>query len=81
MLDGRTRLAVLEGQRRRTGDGSLSEPMSSLRSRRARGHRDGRRARKTLEQGDVALIPPGYDAWVNGDERVVLFEETLETEP
>ncbi|WP_241431343.1 hypothetical protein [Natronococcus amylolyticus] len=55
--------------------------MSSLRSRRARGHRDGRRARKTLEQGDVALIPPGYDAWVNGDERVVLFEETLETEP
>jgi hypothetical protein len=36
-------------------------------------------ARKTLEQGDVALIPPGHDAWVDGDERAVFFEETLGT--
>ncbi|MDG5821269.1 cupin domain-containing protein [Natronococcus sp. A-GB7] len=35
--------------------------------------------RKTLEQGDVALIPPGHDAWVDGDERAVFFEETLGT--
>ncbi len=35
--------------------------------------------RETLQQGDVALIPPGHDAWVNGDEQVVFFEETLET--
>lgn len=34
--------------------------------------------RKTLEQGDVALIPSGHDAWVDGDERAVFFEETLE---
>ncbi|MFU8866732.1 MAG: hypothetical protein ACNA7R_02245 [Natronococcus sp.] len=27
-------------------------------------------ARETLQQGDVALIAPGHDAWVDGDERV-----------
>ncbi|ELY60319.1 hypothetical protein C491_03455 [Natronococcus amylolyticus DSM 10524] len=31
--------------------------------------------RETLRQGDVALLPPGHDAWVEGDEEVVFFEE------
>lgn len=26
--------------------------------------------------GDVALIPPGHDAWVVGDEPVVIIEQT-----
>ena len=34
---------------------------------------------ETLTQGEVALIPPGHDAWVDGDERAVFFEEALET--
>ena len=35
--------------------------------------------RNTLEEGDVALLPPGHDAWVEGDEQVVWFEEELDT--
>lgn len=27
-----------------------------------------------LEPGDVAVMPPGYDAWVEGDEANVLLE-------
>ncbi|MHC3437262.1 cupin domain-containing protein [Natrialbaceae archaeon A-gly3] len=34
--------------------------------------------RQTLTQGDVALIPPGHDAWTEGDEQAVFFEEELE---
>ena len=36
------------------------------------------RTSKTLTEGDVALIPPGHDAWVEGDEQAVFFEEELE---
>ncbi len=35
--------------------------------------------RETLARGDVALIPPGHDAWVVGDEPAVFFEEAIET--
>lgn len=34
-------------------------------------------SRETLNAGDVAVIPPGHDAWVEGDEEVVFFEEEL----
>ena len=34
--------------------------------------------RETLSADDVALIPPGHDAWVGGDEPAVFFEEELE---
>lgn len=34
--------------------------------------------RETLEGGDVALIPPGHDAWTEGDEQVIAFEEVSE---
>lgn len=33
--------------------------------------------RETLEGGDVALIPPGHDAWTEGDEQVIAFEEEM----
>jgi hypothetical protein len=33
--------------------------------------------RETLEEGDVALIPPGHDAWTEGDEQVIAFEEEV----
>ena len=29
---------------------------------------------ETLEQGDVALIPPGHDAWTEGDEQAVFLD-------
>jgi hypothetical protein len=35
--------------------------------------------RETLTRGDVALIPPGHDAWVEGNEPAVFFEEAIET--
>jgi quercetin dioxygenase-like cupin family protein len=31
--------------------------------------------RETLEEGDIALIPPGHDTWTEGDEQVIAFEE------
>lgn len=34
-------------------------------------------ARETLRGGDVAVIPPGHDAWVEGDEPAVFFEEEI----
>lgn len=30
--------------------------------------------RTTLEQGDVAFVPPGHDAWVEGDEHAAFLE-------
>ncbi len=33
-------------------------------------------AEKEYGPGDVALIPPGHDAWVIGDEPVVIIEQT-----
>ena len=27
-----------------------------------------------LEQGDVAIIPPGHDAWTEGDEEAVFLD-------
>lgn len=36
-------------------------------------------ASETLTEGDVSLIPPGHDAWVDGDEQVVFFEEEMAT--
>ncbi|AGB38664.1 cupin domain-containing protein [Natronococcus occultus] len=37
-------------------------------------------ARETLQAGDVALIPPGHDAWTDGedDELTVFVEETFD---
>ena len=29
---------------------------------------------ETLEQGDVAIIPPGHDAWTEGDEEAVFLD-------
>ena len=31
---------------------------------------------KVYGPGDVALVPPGHDAWVIGDEPVVIIEQT-----
>jgi hypothetical protein len=33
--------------------------------------------RETLEERDIALIPPGHDAWTEGDEQVIAFEEEV----
>ena len=30
--------------------------------------------RETLTQGDVAVIPPGHDAWTEGDEQAVFLD-------
>ena len=30
--------------------------------------------RKTFKQGDVALIPPGHDAWTEGKEQAVFLD-------
>lgn len=30
-------------------------------------------AQETLSQGDVSVIQPGHDAWVEGDERAVFL--------
>ena len=30
--------------------------------------------RETLSKGDVAVIPPGHDAWTNGDEQAVFLD-------
>lgn len=29
---------------------------------------------ETLERGDVAVIPPGHDAWTEGDEQAVFLD-------
>ena len=29
---------------------------------------------ETLEAGDVAVIPPGHDAWTEGDEQAVFLD-------
>ena len=29
---------------------------------------------ETLSKGDVSVIPPGHDAWVEGDERAVFLD-------
>ncbi len=31
----------------------------------------------TLEEGDVAVIPPGHDAWTEGDEQAVFLDIRL----
>ena len=31
---------------------------------------------KEYVQGDISLIPPGHDAWVIGNEPVVIIEQT-----
>ena len=33
--------------------------------------------RETLTQGDVAVIPPGHDAWTEGDEQAVFLDVRL----
>ena len=33
--------------------------------------------RETLSKGDVAVIPPGHDAWTEGDERAVFLDVRL----
>ncbi|MGZ4197913.1 MAG: hypothetical protein ACXVSJ_15950 [Solirubrobacteraceae bacterium] len=42
--------------------------------RRAPAHPDGRRTEMEFGPGDVAIIDPGHDGWVVGDEPNVLFE-------
>ena len=32
---------------------------------------------ETLEKGDVAVIPPGHDAWTEGDEEAVFLDVRL----
>ena len=36
--------------------------------------RHGRRQRAEFGPGDVSLLPPGHDAWVVGDEPVVVID-------
>lgn len=33
--------------------------------------------RETLKRGDVAVIPPGHDAWTEGDEQAVFIDIRL----
>ena len=33
--------------------------------------------RETLTKGDVSVIPPGHDAWVEGDEQAVFLDVRL----
>lgn len=35
---------------------------------------------KEYGQGDISLIPPGHDAWVVGNEPVVIIEQTPQSE-
>ena len=35
---------------------------------------------ETLEEGDVAIIPPGHDAWTQGEEPAVFLDVRIEAD-